>query len=122
MQNALKALMVLAAGLAAFVFAAPQASAASAGSATLTLDRLLAGSAVGSFTETVQYGPGYRRAHRRCRRRFGHGPGYRRCMRRMGYHRGRPGYRNRCRRVHIQCRRRWGYGWRFRRCVRARGC
>lgn len=120
MHNALKAFVLLAAGLAAFVFAGPQASAATAGAVPMSMKGAVADTALGSFVEQAQYGR-RGRIRRLCRRRWGYGWRYRRCLRRQGYY-GRPGVYRRCRRVRIQCRRRWGYGWRYRRCVRARGC
>ncbi len=121
MRNALKAFVLLAAGLAAFVFTGPQASAATAGAVPMSMKGIVADTALGSFVEQAQY---RRRARirRRCRRRWGGGYRYRRCLRRQGYYRGRSRIRRRCRRVRIQCRRRFGYSWRYRRCVRARGC
>ncbi|MFP3921113.1 MAG: hypothetical protein ACLFPA_06095 [Dichotomicrobium sp.] len=121
MQNALKAFVLLAAGLAAFVFVTPQASAATAGAAPMSLKGAVADTALGAFVEHVQY----RRRHRIrrfCRRRFGRGPRYRRCLRRRGFYGRRRGIRRRCRRVRIQCRRRFGYGRNYRRCVVRRGC
>ncbi len=123
MRNALKAFVLLAAGLAAFVFTGPQASAATAGAVPMSMKGIVANTALGSFVEQAQYG---RRARirRRCRRRWGGGYRYRRCLRRQGYYgRGRYGRRyRRCRRWRNRCRRRWGYGWRYRRCMRRHGC
>jgi len=108
MHNALKAFVLLAAGLAAFVFVSPQASAATAGAAPMSMKGAVADTALGSFVEQAQYGR-RGRIRRLCRRRWGGGPRYRRCLRRQGYY-GRPGVYRRCRRVRNQCRRRWGYG------------
>ena len=124
MRNILKAFALLAAGLAAFVFMSPQASAASAGSGVLNTKALLTGSLTEAFIEEARYGRRYRRWHRRCRRRWGYGWRYRRCMRRHGFYgRGRYGRRYRhCRRWNRICRRRWGRGWDYRRCMRRHGC
>jgi len=120
MQNALKAIVFLAAGLAAFVFVSPQASAASAGTSALTMKQLLGAEATNSLVQEAQ--SGYRRCirrNRRCRRRFGRGPDYRRCMRRVGclwY------LRSGCVRANRICRNRWGVGPDYRRCMRIRRC
>lgn len=124
MRNALKAFVLLAAGLAAFVFVSPQASAASAGTAPMSMKGVVSGTALESFIEQVQYRGRCRRWNRRCRRRFGRGRDYRRCMRRRGCaRRGRVGRRARyCRRWNRRCRRRFGRGWDYRRCMIRRGC
>ncbi len=126
MRNALKAFVLLAAGLAAFVFGSPQASAASAGNTTLTLKQLLSGAVTSSPVEKAQAWR-CRRRNYVCRRRWGAGWDYRRCMRRGGcgwyvrrrFHRGS---RYRCRRAHRICRYRHGVGRDYRRCMRRRGC
>jgi len=124
MRNALRAFTLLAAGLAAFFLASPQASAASAAAATINMKDMLSGATSGSLTEKAQYGRRYRRWRNRCRRRWGYGPRYRRCMRRHGFYgRGRYNRRYRhCRRWRHRCRRRWGGGPRYRRCMRNHGC
>jgi hypothetical protein len=120
MRYALKTLGLLAAGLAAFVFFSPQASAATAGTSTLTMKQLLSGEATGSLVQKAQ--SAFRRCLRRnrvCRRRWGVGPDYRRCMRRarcLWYQ------RRGCVRANRVCRNRWGAGPRYRRCMRIRRC
>jgi len=120
MRNALKAFVLLAAGLAVFTFAAPQASAAGAGSSTLTMKQLLAGEAAGSIVQEARYR--FRRCLRRnrvCRDRWGVGWRYRRCMRRarcLWYQ------RRGCVRANRVCRSRWGIGRDYRRCMRVRRC
>jgi hypothetical protein len=120
MRDALKAFVLLAAGLAVFAFAAPQASAASAGTAAPTLKQLLAGEATSSLVKEARYA--FRRCLRRnrvCRRRFGVGRDYRRCMRRgrcFWY------WRRGCVRANRVCRSRWGIGRDYRRCMRIRRC
>jgi len=123
MRNALKAIVLVAAGLAAFIFAAPQASAASAGVLPMSMKGVVADTALGAFIEQAQY-RGRRRIRRLCRRRWGGGFRYRRCLRRQGYYaRGRYGRRyRRCRRVNRRCRYRFGRGRDYRRCMRRRGC
>jgi hypothetical protein len=120
MRNALKAVVLLAFGLAAFAFVSPHASAASASSGSLTLKGILNVPVTESLVEEARYGRRYRRWRRRCRRRWGYGWRYRRCMRRHGVYRGHR-YR-RCRRWRRRCRDRWGHGWRYRRCMRNHGC
>jgi len=127
MQNALKAIVLLAAGLAAFVFVSPQASAASAGTSTLTMKQLLSGEASSSLVQKAQAFR-CRRRHFVCRQRWGGGRDYRRCMRngRCGWYvrrRFNRGYRRgRCRRANRICRYRFGVGRDYRRCMRRRGC
>jgi hypothetical protein len=120
MRNVLKAMVLVAAGLVASIFAAPQASAASTGTLPISLKGVIADTTLGSFVEQARYG---RRARirRRCRRRWGGGYRYRRCLRRQGYYARGHRYR-RCRRVNRRCRYRFGYGYRYRRCMRNRGC
>jgi len=122
MKNALRAFAVLAAGLAAFVFAAPQAAAATAATLPMSMKGAVADTALGAFVENARHTR--RHIRRLCRRRWGGGLRYRRCLRRQGYYgRGRYGRRyRRCRRWRNRCRRRWGYGWRYRRCMRRHGC
>lgn len=127
MRKALNVFVLLAASLAAFVFVSPQASAASAGSSTLTMKQLLSGEATGSLVQKAQAWR-CRRRNFVCRRRWGVGRDYRRCMRRgrcgwylrRGYHRGYR--RGRCRRAHRVCRYRYGRGRDYRRCMIRRGC
>lgn len=119
MRNALRALVIVAAGLAGLAFMTPQASAASAGVSPMTMKGVLAGSAVDSFVQNAGYRRRFRRWRRRCRRRWGYGWRYRRCMRRHGYHVRRI---RRCRRWRRRCRRHFGRGWDYRRCMRRHGC
>jgi len=123
MHNALKAIALVAAGLAAFIFMSPQASAASAAGTSLTMKQLLSGEVTGNLVQKAQY---YRcrRVNRRCRYRFGRGPDYRRCMRRRGcrHFMRRNFRRHRCVRVNRRCRYRFGVGRDYRRCMRRNGC
>ncbi|RIA56628.1 hypothetical protein BXY53_1734 [Dichotomicrobium thermohalophilum] len=128
MRNTFQAFMLLAAGLAAFVFISPQAAAASAGtSSTLTMKQLLSGETTSSLVEQAQAWR-CRRRNFVCRQRWGVGRDYRRCMRRGGcgwyvrrrFHRGYR--RGRCRRAHRVCRYRFGFGRDYRRCMARRGC
>ncbi len=119
MHNALKLFALAVAGLAVFIFATPQASAASAGTLPMSMKGVVADTALGAFVEQAQY-RGRRRIRRLCRRRWGGGFRYRRCLRRQGYYaRGR---RYRCRRVNRRCRYRFGRGRDYRRCMRRSGC
>lgn len=82
-QDALKVIALLAAGLATFVFLLPPASAASAGTAPLTMKQLLFGDATSSLVQNAQ-ADRCRRANNICGYRFGVGRDYRRCMHRRG--------------------------------------
>ncbi len=117
MRNALKAFVLLAAGLAIFAFTTPQAAAASAGGATITLNELLSGEATSSLVQEVSFRCRDRNAV--CARRWGAGPRYRQCMANAGClwwaARG-------CRSANRLCRGRWGGGPDYRRCMRIRGC
>jgi hypothetical protein len=72
MNNAFKLLAMAVAGLAAFILASPQASAASAGTLPMSMKGVIADTALGSFVEEAQYRR-RNRIRRLCRRRWGGG-------------------------------------------------
>lgn len=123
MRSAIYAFFAVLVSAGALAMTGSQASAATAGGVTLTVQDLLNGSAVEKpMVHKVQAGRCIR-WRRVCARRWGVGnPRYRRCVRRHGCGLARPHLR-RCATWRRTCARRWGLGTpRFRRCMRRHNC
>ncbi len=117
MRSALKGLVILVVGLVGFGFALPQADAAGAPGASISMNKLLGSDATSSLIRRVSVQ--CRNRNFVCRKRWGIGTDYRRCMRLTGCLwwtvRG-------CSAAERLCRDRWGIGPDYRRCMTVRGC